>query len=46
MLHPKEELTVQIAQVDRVKVDDVNLPKAGEEEILQKFAANATRSDK
>lgn len=36
---PEEELAVEVAQVDRVQVDDVDLPEAGEDEVLQKFAA-------
>ena len=42
VLIPEEELPIEIAQVDRVQVDDVNLAEASEDEILEELAANTT----
>ena len=42
MLMTKEELTIEVAEVDCVQIDNVDLPEAGEDKILQKFAANAS----
>lgn len=42
MLITEEELAIQIAQVNRIKVDDVDFAKAGKQEVLEQFAADAT----
>jgi hypothetical protein len=42
----KKELTVQVAQIDRVKVYDVYFAKPGEDKILEQLAADAARADK
>lgn len=34
MLIAKQELAIQIAEVDRVKIHDVNLTKASEDKVL------------
>ena len=41
VLLAKEELPVEVAQIDGVEIDDVNLAKAREYEVLEEFAANA-----
>lgn len=38
----KEELTIQVAQVDCVQVDNVDFAEAGEEEVLEELAADAS----
>lgn len=38
----EEKLTVEVAQIDRVKVYNVNFAKAGENEIFKQLAADAT----
>lgn len=45
VLRAKEKLAVQVAQIYRVQVDDVNFTEAGEEEVFQQFAADATGAD-
>lgn len=42
---PEEELSVEIREVDRVEVDDVDFAKAGEGEVLEEFASDATSSN-
>lgn len=34
MFEAEKELTIQVAQVNRVEIDDVDFTKAGEEEVL------------
>lgn len=45
VLVSEEELTVEIAQVDGVQVDNVDLAVTGEHEVLEEFASDATSSD-
>jgi hypothetical protein len=45
VLSSKEELPVEIAQINGVKVDNVYLAKAGEHQILQQLAAYAASPD-
>lgn len=45
MLLTKEELTVEVAEVDCVQINDVDLAEAGEDKILQKLAANSSSTD-
>ena len=45
MFMSKEELPVEIAEIDGVKVDDVDLTKACKDEVLEELAANATGAD-
>lgn len=42
MLVAEEELAIQIAQVNRIKIDDVNFAKAGKQEVLEQLAADTT----
>ena len=45
MFLTKEELTVEVAEVNGVQINDVDLAEAGEDKILQKLAANSTSAD-
>ena len=45
MLMSEEELPVEVAQVDRVKVDDVDLAIAGKHQVLEKLAADAASTN-
>lgn len=45
MFMSKEELTVEVAEIDGVQIDDVDLAKASEDEVLEEFAADATGAD-
>lgn len=38
---PEEELSVQIREVDRVEVNDVDVEEAAEDKVLEELAANA-----
>lgn len=42
----EEELPVQIAQIDSIKIDDMDLPEASEDEILEKFTSDTPGADK
>jgi hypothetical protein len=42
---PEQELTVQVAQIDCIKVDDVNLAEAGQDQVLEQFASNAASAN-
>jgi hypothetical protein len=37
----EKKLSIEIAQVDRVEVEDMNLAKAGKGKVLEQFAADA-----
>ena len=41
----KEKLAIEITEVNSVQIDDVNLPKAREDKVLQQFTANAPCAD-
>jgi hypothetical protein len=45
VLIAEEKLPVEVAQVDGIEVEDMDLAEAGEDEILQQFAADASSSD-
>ena len=45
MLIAEQELAVEVAEVDGVEVYNVNLAKAGENEVLEEFAADAASSN-
>ena len=50
MLMTKQELTIEVAQVDSVQINDGDLSepgrsKASQDEILQKFTTDATSAD-
>jgi hypothetical protein len=42
MLIPEKELPIEVAEVDGVEVDDVDLAKAGEDEVLEKLASDSS----
>jgi hypothetical protein len=44
VLVAEQELAIEVAQVDGVEVDDVDLAKAGEDKVLEELAADATSS--
>ena len=46
MFMPEEELPVQIAQIDGVKIHNMNLTEASEDEILQKLTSDTSGADK
>ena len=41
---PKEELSIEVGQVDGVHVDDVEVGEAGEGQVLEQLAAQAPRA--
>lgn len=45
MLVSEEELSVEVTQVDGIEVDDMNVAKAEEDKVLEKFAADTTGTD-
>lgn len=45
MFLSEEKLAVEVAQVDRIEVDDVDLSEAREDEVLQQFTANTSSTD-
>lgn len=45
MFLPEEKLSVEIAQIDRIEVNDVDLAEAGEDKVLQQFTANASSTN-
>lgn len=45
MLVAEQELTVEVAQVDGVEVDNVDFAEAGENEVLEELTTNATSSN-
>ena len=45
MLLTKEKLTVEVAEVDSVQINDVNFAEAGKDEILQELTANSASAD-
>ena len=42
----KQELTIEIAQINSIEVDDVNFAEAGEDEVFQQLATDAACADK
>jgi hypothetical protein len=44
VLIAEQELPVEVAEIDGVQVDNVDLAEAGEDEILEQFAADAASS--
>lgn len=41
----EEELSVEVAQIDGIEVDNVDLAEAEEDDVLEEFAAYATGAD-
>lgn len=46
MLMSEEELTVEVAQVDCIKVDDVDFAESREDEVFEELAADAAGANK
>ena len=44
MLIAEQELAVEVAEIDGVEIYNVYLAEAGEDEVLEEFAANAASS--
>jgi hypothetical protein len=42
MLMSKEELAIQVGEIDGVKVDDVDLAEACKHEVLEQLTSNAS----
>lgn len=45
MLVAKEELAIEVAQIDSVQVDDMYLTETCEDEVLEELATDASRSN-
>lgn len=45
MFLSEEKLTIQIAQVDCIKIDDVNLSEPGHDKVLEQFASDAASAN-
>lgn len=45
VLLAEQKLPVQVAQINRVKVNDVDLAKAGEHNVLEQFASDSAGAD-
>ena len=45
MFMTEEELSVQVAQIDCIQVDDVDLAKPGQDEVFQQLTADPTSAD-
>lgn len=45
MLMAEEKLSIEVAKVNSVEIDDVNFAKAGQNEVLEQFAADAAGAD-
>lgn len=41
----KEKLTIQVAEVNRVEVHNMDFAEAGEEKVLEQLAADTSRAD-
>jgi hypothetical protein len=41
----EEELPVEVAEVNRIEVDNVDLPEAGKDEVLEQLASDAASAD-
>ena len=41
----EEKLSIQIAEIYGVEVDDVDFAKSGEEQVLEKLATDSTGAD-
>lgn len=46
MFVAEEKLTIQIAQIDGIKVNDVNFSKAGQQKVFQQLAADTAGTHK
>ena len=46
MFMSEEKLAVEVAEVDCVKIDNVDFAEAGQGKVLEEFAADAACADK
>jgi hypothetical protein len=44
VLSAEQKLPVEVAQIDGIQIDNVDLPEAREDEVLEQFAADAACS--
>ena len=45
VLLPKEELAVEITQVDGIQVDDMNFAETGQDQVLEELATDSAGTD-
>jgi len=45
MLMTEEKLSVEVAEIDCVKIDDVDFAEASQDKVLEQFAANTACAD-
>lgn len=45
MFVAEEELAIEIAKVNRIKINDVDLAEAGQDEVFEQLAADAASTD-
>lgn len=45
MFVPEEELPVEVAKIDGVKIYNMDLTEASEDEVLEEFTADASSTD-
>lgn len=41
----KQKLAIEVRKIDSVQIHDMNLTEAGQNQVLQQFAANASCAD-
>lgn len=42
---PKQELAVQVAQIDRIKINDMDFAKACEDKVFEKLTSDPSSAD-
>jgi hypothetical protein len=45
MFLPEKKLSIEVTQIDRIKIDNVYLAEARENEVLEKLTSNASSPD-
>lgn len=45
MFVPEKELAIEVAEVNCVEIDDMDFAKAGEDKVLEQFAADSASTD-
>ena len=46
MLMTEKELSIEVAQIDCIKIDDVDLSKTSEYEVFQELTSDSTSTNK
>lgn len=46
MFSSEEELTIQIAKIDGVKIDDMDFSETGQHKVFEQFASDTAGADK